>query len=404
MKKIISVLILFIIFLIIGFIFQATMSDQAINLWLLEINLFGYYIKLVFLLFMSIIISLSLMFILSIFIFVNRKKLERKEKMDKKYLPLYQSILMNYLRDMSYSKDNIEQKKNYIKELKEISKGNYKKQLLINQFCDLNINLSDLNSKRLEDLYYKLKLHKKTYAKVHSLKWHKKIKGFKELYSMDMTEKNHILHKYINSRNDLVRMEAQIALVDLSKEDPNVDAFDFLHKLDIPFSLWEQITLYNLLISRNIDVPDFTEWLFSINDTVVMFCLRMIREYKQINACKEVQKLVYHENTDVKKLAIQVLGDLKYDESVKRLKHIYKNENFENRIEIIKAIGKMKNPKYIQFLQMVIDKEDSANLQIEATRAIRETGREGNKALNKMLSSDYKDYNIIIKHIKDRRI
>jgi len=43
-------------------------------------------------------------------------------------------------------------------------------------------------------------------------------------------------------------------------------------------------------------------------------------------------------------------------------------------------------------------------MQIEATKAIRNNGDEGVKALVKLMESEYKNYSIIIKHVLDRRI
>jgi hypothetical protein len=58
----------------------------------------------------------------------------------------------------------------------------------------------------------------------------------------------------------------------------------------------------------------------------------------------------------------------------------------------------------IGFLKLVIDKEEDVQLQIEATKAIRNNGDEGVKALVKLMESEYKNYSIIIKHVLDRRI
>ena len=65
--------------------------------------------------------------------------------------------------------------------------------------------------------------------------------------------------------------------------------FEFLSHLKRPFSLWEQITLHDLIIQHNIPVPSFKKWLISPNDTVVIFALRMIREFKQTEAEEDVK-------------------------------------------------------------------------------------------------------------------
>ena len=405
MKKIIGVLLIFIILLTIGFGIQLASIDQSYNLWLFQIDIFDYSFKMIDFLIISTVISLLTMIVLSIFIFVNRKKLEKLQKIRYAYGERYQQMLLSYLMIIqNYPNDVGRIEKEHIRDFKRLANTHYKRQLLLDTFADVNLNLKGEPSLHLKELFFKLKLHKMTFRKVHSIHWHRKIKGFKELYAMNITRKNNILYKHINSHNELVRMEAQIALVDLSKEDPNINAFDFLNKLKTPFSLWEQITLHQVLVQRDLKVPDFGQWVLSENDSVCMFCLRMIREYEQVYNIEKIKGLLYHNNDAIKKLAIQIIGDLKFVDLVKFLKLRYKYEKTENDLEIIKSIGKLQDPSSIRFLQLVIDKEDSADFQIEAAKAIHNMGEPGELALNKMLNSNYKDYNIIIKHVLDHRI
>ncbi|NLN77268.1 MAG: hypothetical protein GX139_13330, partial [Armatimonadetes bacterium] len=73
-------------------------------------------------------------------------------------------------------------------------------------------------------------------------------------------------------------------------------------------------------------------------------------------------------------------------------------------LEIIKSMGKMPDLSLLGFLKLVLDKEDDVQLQIEATKAIENNGEEGVKALVKIMKSEYKNYNIIVRHVLDRRI
>jgi hypothetical protein len=83
---------------------------------------------------------------------------------------------------------------------------------------------------------------------------------------------------------------------------------------------------------------------------------------------------------------------------------MYKNQEYKICLEIIKSMGKMPDSSMIGFLKLVIDKEEDVQLQIEATKAIRNNGEDGVKALVKLMESEYKNYSIIIKHVLDRRI
>jgi hypothetical protein len=86
------------------------------------------------------------------------------------------------------------------------------------------------------------------------------------------------------------------------------------------------------------------------------------------------------------------------------MKRMYKNQEYNICLEIVKAMGKMPDLSLLGFLKLVLDKEDDVQLQIEATKAIENNGEEGVKTLVKLMKSEYKNYNIIVRHVLDRRI
>jgi hypothetical protein len=90
--------------------------------------------------------------------------------------------------------------------------------------------------------------------------------------------------------------------------------------------------------------------------------------------------------------------------TLETMKSMYKNQDNKICLEIVKSMGKMPDPSMMNFLKLVLDKEDDVQLQIEATKAIENNGEEGVKALVKLMKSEYKNYNIIIRHVLDRRI
>jgi hypothetical protein len=195
-------------------------------------------------------------------------------------------------------------------------------------------------------------------------------------------------------------MEAQIALVSLGDEDP----FEFLSHLKRPFSMWEQITLHDMIIQHDMPRPAFRKWLFSYNSTVVLFALRMIREFSQSDAEKDVVRTLSHPSPKVRQLAVQVAGDMSFRSALEVMKRMYKKEGYNICLEIVKSMGRMPDLSMMGFLKLVLDKEDDVQLQIAASKAIQSMGEEGIEALNKLMSSEYKNYSIIIKHVLDKRI
>jgi hypothetical protein len=375
-------------------IMNALTGHGAETLFLKQIVILGTSFAFMNLLIGSIAICFIAMFFILIFVLLNRRKMERRAKIKENLTVIYQKLILDALEDKVIDKKEF-------KKFKKICNRKFKRNILIDQIIDVALMMPKDVLVKLRELYFNLGLLKDTKRKLHSWHWHKKIKAMKELSHLEISDCNGTITRNINAKNDILRMEAQIAMVRLSHDE---NPFRFLGNLNHDFSLWEQITLHQLMVQSNMKVPDFGEWIYSNNPTVSMFCLRMIREYEQGWNASKVEFMLYHAIDKVRNLAIQVAGDLKLEELTSSLKKNYKVENYENQLEIVKSLGKIANPKSVGFLQKVVDSETNTDLQIEAVKAINNLGEVGKEYLEKMLKSDYKDYNIIIKHVLDNKI
>ena len=357
--------------------------------WLKRITYFGKSLALINALILTIVVCIVSMILLLIFILLNRRRMERRQKLHQYLMEKYQELIINYLFGNATPED-----------FRPIASDTYRRQVLIDQMIDVSINLKGEEARKLLGLYKHLGLDRDSIKRARDHRWHKKIKGFRELAFMNIKDANDSIYKALNSTNEILRMEAQIALVRLGDDNP----FDFLSHLERPFSLWEQISLHELIVQHNLPLPQFRQWLTSANPTVVMFALRMIREFKQIEAEEAVHDTLMHPDPAVKQLAIQVAGDMNMRSTLETMKHMYKFQEYNVCLEIIRSMGKMPDLSMLGFLKLVLDKEDDVQLQIEATKAIENNGEEGVKALVKIMKSEYKNYNIIVRHVLDRRI
>ncbi len=357
--------------------------------WLTGIKYLGDSYSLVNALIITILFSIISMVILLIIILMNRDRMEKEEKLRHYLMEKYQGLIVDYLFGNASAG-----------EFDPVASDRYSRQILIDQMIDVSVNLKGEESRKLLGLYKYLGLDKDSLARAHDRRWHIKIKGFRELAFMNIKDANDEIYKALNSTNEILRMEAQIALVRLNSEDH----FDFLFHLKRPFSLWEQITLHDLIIQHNIPVPSFKKFFSSTNITVVQFALRMIREFKQADAEDAIRDILQHQSADVRQLAVQVAGDLGMSSTLETMKKMYKSQNYKTCLEIVRSMGKMPDISMMGFLKLVLDKEDDVQLQIEATKSIELMGEEGVKALVVLMKSDYKNYTIIIRHVLDRRI
>ena len=401
--KLIVPIVLMAILFIVSFVLQSKYSSLILE----QVNggnvegivskqfmIFGSGFAFINVLIGSIVTCFVVIFIILVFVLVNRRKMEKRAKLKSELTEVYQGMILDGVEGNITSDEEFEG-------FKKICNSRFKKAVLINQIIDVALMLPKEQMGALREFYLSLGLLKETERKLHSRKWHNKIKAMKELSHLEIKTHNATVLKYVNAKNDTVRMEAQIAMVRLSDDE---NPLMFLEHLDHEFSTWEQITLHELMLEANIEPPDFSKWLISDNHDVGMFCLRMTREYNQVGDVNNIRNMLYHPNENVTRFAIEVVGDLKLSALSTDLKKIYKDEPYYNKLEVVKSLGKMGNPKTIQFLQHVVDGEEDTQLQIEGVKAIRNCDDVGVIALQKMLDSDYRDYKILIKHVLDNRI
>jgi hypothetical protein len=345
----------------------------------------------------TVAVCSMLFFIVLIWILLHRATINKTQKKEDWLRAEYQRLLLDYLDREGDTTDTA-----FIK-LSEIAKDEFNRNRLINELIDLSINMVGHQRVALRSLYIQLGLDEDSKRKIVSRKWHIKIKGFKELTFMHIKEDRVLecLHKALKSRNKFLRMEAQLALIRLNKNAP----FNFLDHLEYPFTLWEQVNVHELIELHHLPVPQFARWTTSPNHTVVLFALRMIRIFKQRDAIPAITACLQHPMEDVRHMAIIACGELDLREMLPTLKTMYKNEtSYKNVLAIVNVMGKIPDESMINFLQLVLDKEDDIQLQIAAAIAINMTGEAGVATLVKLMASEYKNYQIIIRHVLDKRI
>lgn len=346
-------------------------------------------------LYIVILYSIVTLITLLIIILLNRGRMQREQKLREYLKEEYQLKLMDYL----FEEEKLDQA--FI-DLERIASSRFNRQILIDQMIDLSINLKGEIKEVIRDLYLKLGLKEDSLTKAYSRKWHENVKGFRELAFMNIREANEKIIESLNSNNEILRMEAQISMVSLSDENP----YHFLHLMEKPLAVWEQITLHELLIQHNLKVPAFKQWLKSENLSVVKFALEMVSWFKQKGVGKDVIGLFEHEDEDVRHTAINVCGDIKLKSSLPAMKKIYERESYKNKLEILVAFGKIPDERHLKFLKSVLDMEEDVQLQIQATKAMENTDEPGISMLIKLMKSksEYKNYQIIIRHVLDGRI
>jgi len=136
---------------------------------------------LVTVLYIVILYSIVTMLTLLIIILLNRRRIQREQELNDYLLEKYQELLMDYL---FYE----EKQEEAFQELNWVANNRMNRQILIDQMIDLSVNLKGEIREVIQALYNRLGLKKDSLEKAYSRKWHKNVKGYRELAFMNITD------------------------------------------------------------------------------------------------------------------------------------------------------------------------------------------------------------------------
>lgn len=338
--------------------------------------------------FLFVIVLFTIVLIVAlIFTLVLRTRRKRREKKTDELRDEIQDSVTEYLFDeQALRPKNVERIR---------TTGD--KQILIDEIMQLYANLSGEISNRLRELYIDLGLDNESVQKTQSPQWHIRAKGFRELAQMNIKTVNEEIEKCLNSDNDILRMEAQLAMIRLNYEDP----FSFLDKLKKPFTSWEQLHVYEMITRHQIAIPDFSQWLGSPNETVVVFAIRMIRAFKQSESVGRLYPFLDHREAELREEAIITLGELRVTESLSVLRDRFTREDQSGKVLILQAMSKMPEEENVDFLQSIL--EPSNALRLEAAEALSRIESFGVKGIETILRRSDDDLQAVARHILDSK-
>lgn len=358
------------------------------------------------------------LFVLFLAILINRQIKTRRRKKVRILKQEYQEQLADFLFN-----DEIE-----TIEFRGINTRK-NRQIFIDELRFLHSNLYGETASKLRDLYFNLELHKDSLRKVYHRRWHTKSKGFREVAQMDVKDANDYISGFTNSKNPIIRVEAQVAMVKLSDEQP----LAFLDDLTYELSDWEMINIYDTLIYHQINIDSFEPWLDSENNSVVVFALRMIMLFKHAQTIPKVKQLLFHEQPEIRLAATKALKPMESAEYIPELMQLYRDETYrlqeilrefeENekdkkpgliearsledilprsiKYEIVEALKPIASANEIPFLTEVAGNPDNSFIiRMLALHIMASLGQEGNHRLDELLKDADPTLNNMIINVK----
>ncbi|WP_182922081.1 HEAT repeat domain-containing protein [Pedobacter planticolens] len=227
------------------------------------------------------------------------------------------------------------------------------KRLLTKELLAAKNNISGVSALNLKKLYIQLNLDKDAEERLRNCKkWHIKAKAIQELGVMEQKEYLNKIYRCTNNKNELVRMEAQTTIVKLY----GFEGLRFLDIISYQLTEWQQIKLLKEL--SQLPPENFSgieKWLKSKNNSVIVFALKLARNYHRFELYEQVVECLTHEMENIRLETIYTLEKIYNADTANILLERYEHETLKNQktiVNVLQNIASDENiPTLINFLE-----------------------------------------------------
>jgi HEAT repeat protein len=278
----------------------------------------------------------------------------------------------------------------------------FHQEILLEETIHLHENFSGETAARLELLFVKLGFHEVSKRRLREKRWDKVAKGMRELSLMNVREAEPLISPFLKSKNDILRKEARVALVNLSVKDH----LSFLSRETEPLTDWDQAVIYSMMSKMpELSIPDFSAWLDSKNPTVVEFCISMIGAFRQQESLPILIRLLNDPVEKRKLLAIRALRELGAAAAEQPLLDLYPSANSEMRREILRTLEVIGSERSLQPIhQLLLQPVSDLPLAIQAVRSLLATGPRGVQLVEQLSVHGDPKIQQVIRHARDKRL
>lgn len=271
-------------------------------------------------------------------------------------------------------------------------------QTLIKTLVHFKLNLSGATIEIINSAYSWLGLKEFVLKKLKSSLWFIRIEGLNEIQEMNDTSSLSDIRNMTTDRNIDVRVTAYAALIKLKTED----CFSFLAHESDQLTDWHQIFLLDSLNKvPHIQLPDFTAYLATGNESVIMFCIKAIVHYKRFDTVPKMIELLDHKDKEVRNQVIWALGLLNAEEAEDQLKAIFPKEQIDNKSQILLALGNIASGDSLNFITAQFLKNDNHLLLKSAAEAMTLHGTELKHEAQNKLANLSEEQKAMFKHFQE---
>lgn len=235
------------------------------------------------------------------------------------------------------------------------------KKMLIADLIRMKSNLKGSAAKNIFIIYKRLDLNKYSASLIRDFRIFKKYDGIHHFQELRYKPGIKLIKKHLFSSNKVVRSNANIAFLILSKGD-----WQAVEKLRVEASTINTIKVMDVLHSENLPVPKNMEnWLDSDNKVIKKLGLMTMVFYNYRNKSAEIIKLLHHEDYSLKIDVIIAIKSLYLNEAEDDILSLFRTEILEIQLEMLETLAVIGSEKTIQYLNDEIPVQQIKDLKLK---------------------------------------
>ncbi len=346
--------------------------------------------------FFSLLIIFLIVFILFYF-FRKKRRNQRKISLQKKFNDFISEIAVC---DSKEELNEVFLQPAYQKILNQSQQTRFERNLLIRELAETCKKFSGTTMSNINWLFQKIQLEKELVLNLNNHRWYIKAKAVQQLAYLQQQSQINSIFQLTNHENNLLRMEAQSAIVKLT----GFDGLQFLNIVNHPISEWQQLRLIQELSGHTSEkLGNISQWLKSKNNSVVDFALRLVEIYRQYEYYDEVKECLCHPSASVCKKAVVTLSQISNETTAGFLADHYPNYDESIQLVIFRILRAAGTENEIPFLLSILNHPDDA-FKMEAAKAIGQISAKGIEKIEELVDETTYPWNIILPQIKTEGI
>lgn len=252
---------------------------------------------------LSISWCIAISFLFLVLLYLRRFKKIYDEKLNKKYIPVIDNIIFPLLFSNKPVNDIIASK-----DYRVYGKKKKFRRILLQSIISLHTYYSGDYNLKLEEIYNASGLIKISLAKLKSESWNIICEGVRELSEMNADESYNDILALIQHEHSTLKLEALMGIIRLK----GIAGLSILNDYRKPINDWIQLNLiYEINNAKYSTAYDFSAFLLSKNESLIIFGLRLISNFNQVQHTDQIRKIMDSTGSDrIKKQAVQTISKI----------------------------------------------------------------------------------------------